>query len=76
MNQKRTYSKFKKPQWRKEDSDPEDVSDDFEEEEGDYDLKDFANSLKELLEACRKLSGQLSQIQSQPLIQPTAPHNQ
>lgn len=55
--QKRKFSPFKKS-WRKEDSEVEDDSEEYDEEE-DLSLKDLESLLKELLSECRKLSMQL-----------------
>lgn len=58
FNRKRPYTPTK---WRKEDSDQEGDSQDFEEEEED--LKDLLALLKELLDECRKLNSALKSTQ-------------
>lgn len=66
FNQKRKYS-FAKKSWQKEDSDPEENSLELEEED-DFELSDLASLLKELLDACRRLS---TQISTQELMKPS-----
>lgn len=60
MNQKRSFN----PKWQKDDSDLEDDSHEFEEEE----LPEFVELkglLKELLEVCKKLNGKLQEVVKQ-----------
>lgn len=57
MNRKRSL-----PKWQKDDSDPEDDSHDFDEEE-EAEIKELKDSLKQLFAECVKLNMQLQQTQ-------------